>query len=65
MTIKPENINAALDLLEQHELVGAKILVNPQRYQDIQRWRIGAIDATTPSDALKKYMKGSLRQDIK
>jgi hypothetical protein len=60
--IKPKNINAALKLIEQHELVGAKILVPAQRYEEIQRWKN---DEERLIYTLKKYMNGYLCQDIK
>lgn len=62
MRLQPTNINAALELLEQHELVGAKIVVNPQRYKDIQSWN--SYDERLKAD-IKEYMSGYLRQDIK
>lgn len=58
--MKPENINAALKTIEEHELVGAKIIMHPQRYKDL-------IDDKKAYNAVTEYMKqyANKRQDIK
>ncbi len=54
-TLQPENINLALTLIEEHELIGAKVVLHPQRYKalgnsmavPVMRWigqRIEAVD---------------------
>jgi len=64
MTANPlANINAALEALEQHELAGAKIIIHPSRYADIERWR--REDDATIREQFSKYMRGYLGQDIK
>lgn len=63
MTANPLiNINAALEVLEQHELAGAKIIIRPSRYADIEQWRR---EYDTIREQLSKYMRGYLGQDIK
>ena len=62
MKLKPENINAALELIEQCELVGAKVVVNPNRHQDTLRQQR---EEKSGIQMFSKYMREYLGQDIK
>jgi len=60
MQINPINVNDALKKIEEHELVGAKLVLPVARFQDIKSWS-NALEAEfyeEPSDALKEYMRG-------
>jgi hypothetical protein len=59
-TLQPENINLALTLIEEHELVGAKIVVHPQRYKDIRTWGKDFYDEATQRDILMTGLYGHL-----
>lgn len=64
MTVNPlANLNAALEALEQHELAGAKIIIHPSRYEDIERWK--RADDPAIREQFSRYMRGYLGQDIK
>lgn len=64
-TVNPTDINKALKLIEQHELIGAKIITHPSRFNDIkQLCRDEDIDGSI-QDILSKYMRGYIGQDIK
>ena len=51
-TLQPDNINLALTLIEEHELIGAKIVMHPQRYKDV--------DEATQRDILMTGLYGHL-----
>lgn len=59
-TLQPENINLALTLIEEHELIGAKIVVHPQRYKDIRTWGKEFYDEATQRDILMTGLYGHL-----
>jgi hypothetical protein len=59
-TLQPENINLALTLIEEHELIGAKIVVHPQRYKDIRTWGKDFYDEATQRDILMTGLYGHL-----
>lgn len=59
-TLQPENINLALTLIEEHELIGAKIIVHPQRYKDIRTWGKEFYDEATQRDILMTGLYGHL-----
>ena len=59
-TLQPENINRALTLIEEHELIGAKIVVHPQRYKDIRTWGKEFYDEATQRDILMTGLYGHL-----
>ncbi len=58
--LAPENINVALALIEEHELVGAKIVCNPYRYKDIRVWGKTVFDEATTRDVLMSGLFGHL-----
>ena len=51
-TLQPENINLALTLIEEHELIGAKVIMHPQRYKDVRDWGKDFFDEATQRDIL-------------
>jgi len=57
-TLQIENINLALTLIEEHELVGAKIVLHPQRYKDIRTWGPEVFDQATQRDVLQTGLYG-------
>jgi len=59
-TLQPENVNLALTLIEEHELIGAKIIVHPQRYKDIRTWGKEFYDEATQRDILMTGLYGHL-----
>jgi len=59
-TLQPENINLCLTLIEEHELIGAKIIVHPQRYKDIRTWGKEFYDEATQRDILMTGLYGHL-----
>jgi hypothetical protein len=59
-TLQPENINLALTLIEEHELVGAKIVLHPQRYKDIRTWGKDFFDEATQRDILMTGLYGHI-----
>ena len=59
-TLQPENVNLALTLIEEHELIGAKIVVHPQRYKDIRTWGKDFYDEATQRDILMTGLYGHL-----
>lgn len=59
-TLQPENINLALALIEEHELVGAKIVMHPQRYKDVRAWGKGFFDEATQRDILMTGLYGHI-----
>lgn len=59
-TLQPENINLALTLIEEHELIGSKIIVHPQRYKDIRMWGKDFFDEATQRDLLMTGLYGHL-----
>lgn len=54
--MKPLNLNDALDIIEQHELVGAKIKILPERYNEMLR-DIGAPYEGDGSDNMYEYIR--------
>ncbi len=59
-TLQPENINLALTLIEEHELIGAKIVLHPQRYKDIRAWGKDFFDEATTRDILMTGLYGHI-----
>jgi hypothetical protein len=59
-TLQPENINLALTLIEEHELIGAKIVLHPQRYKDIRTWGKEFFDEATQRDILMTGLYGHM-----
>lgn len=59
-SLQPDNINLALSLIEEHELIGAKIVVHPQRYKDIRTWGKDFYDEATTRDILMTGLFGHL-----
>ena len=58
--LAPENINIALALIEEHELVGARIVCHPLRYKDIRAWGKDFFDEATARDVLMSGLFGHL-----
>lgn len=59
-TLQPENINMALTMIEEHELIGAKIVLHPQRYKDIRTWGKDFFDEATQRDILMTGLYGHI-----
>lgn len=59
-TVQLETINLALTLIEEHELIGAKIIVPPQRYKDFRGWGTEVYDQATQRDILATGLYGHL-----
>jgi hypothetical protein len=59
-TLQPENLNLALTLIEEHELIGAKVVLHPQRYKDIRAWGKGFFDEATQRDILMTGLYGHI-----
>ena len=59
-TLQPENINLALTLIEEHELIGAKAVLHPQRYKDIRNWGKEFFDEATQRDILMTGLYGHI-----
>lgn len=59
-TLQPDNINLALTLIEEHELIGAKIVMHPQRYKDVRVWGKDFFDEATQRDILMTGLYGHL-----
>ena len=59
-TLQVENINLALTLIEEHELIGAKIVLHPQRYKDIRTWGKEIFDEATTRDILMTGLYGHI-----
>jgi len=59
-TLQPDNINLALTLIEEHELIGAKIVLHPQRYKDIRTWGKDFFDEATQRDILMTGLYGHI-----
>ena len=59
-SLQPENINLALTLIEEHELIGAKIVLHPQRYKDIRTWGKDFFDEATQRDILMTGLYGHI-----
>jgi hypothetical protein len=58
--LAPDNINLALALIEEHELVGAKIVCHPFRYKDVRAWGKDFFDEATQRDVLMSGLYGHL-----
>jgi hypothetical protein len=58
--LQAENINLALTLIEEHELIGAKIVLAPQRYKDIRGWGKEVYDEATQRDILMTGLYGHI-----
>lgn len=59
-SLQPENINLALTLIEEHELIGAKVVLHPQRYKDIRVWGKDFFDEATQRDVLMTGLYGHI-----
>lgn len=59
-TLQPENINLALTLIEEHELIGAKVIMHPQRYKDVRDWGKDFFDEATQRDILMTGLYGHI-----
>jgi hypothetical protein len=58
--LQPENLNLALTLIEEHELVGAKVIMHPQRYKDVRIWGKEFFDEATQRDILMTGLYGHI-----
>ena len=56
--LAPDHINVALALIEEHELVGAKIVCHPYRYKDIRAWGKDFYDEATQRDVIMSGLFG-------
>jgi len=59
-SLQPENLNLALTLIEEHELIGAKIVMHPQRYKDVRVWGKDFFDEATQRDILMTGLYGHI-----
>lgn len=59
-TVQLEQVNLALTLIEEHELIGAKIVVPPARYKDFRGWGPEVYDQATQRDILQTGLYGHL-----
>jgi hypothetical protein len=59
-TVQIEQVNLALTLIEEHELIGAKIVVPPARYKDFRGWGPDVYDQATQRDILQTGLYGHL-----
>jgi hypothetical protein len=59
-TVQLEQINLALTLIEEHELIGAKIVVPPARYKDFRGWGPDVYDQATQREILQTGLYGHL-----
>ena len=59
-TVQLEQVNLALTLIEEHELIGAKIVVPPARYKDFRGWGPDVYDQATTRDILQTGLYGHL-----
>lgn len=59
-SLQPENLNIALTLIEEHELIGAKIVMAPQRYKDVRVWGKDFFDEATQRDILMTGLYGHI-----
>jgi hypothetical protein len=59
-TVQLEQVNLALTLIEEHELIGAKIVVPPARYKDFRGWGPDVYDQATQRDILQTGLYGHL-----
>lgn len=58
--LDPSNINVALALIEEHELVGAKVVCHPYRYKDIRNWGKEFFDEATTRDVIMSGLFGHI-----
>lgn len=58
--LAPDHINLALALIEEHELVGAKIVCHPFRYKDVRAWGKDFFDEATQRDVIMSGLYGHL-----
>lgn len=58
--LEPSNINVALALIEEHELVGAKVICHPYRYKDIRNWGKSFYDEATQRDIIMSGLFGHI-----
>ena len=56
--LTPDQINLALAMIEENELIGAKIVVHPQSYRDIRGWGKAFFDEATQRDVLMSGLFG-------
>jgi len=59
-TLQIDNVNLALTMIEEHELIGAKIVVPPARYKDFRGWGTEVYDQATQRDILMTGLYGHL-----
>jgi len=59
-TVQLEHINVALTLIEEHELIGSKIVVPPARYKDFRGWGPEVYDQATQREVLQTGLYGHL-----
>lgn len=59
-TVQLEHINLALTLIEEHELIGAKIVVPPARYKDFRGWGPEVYDQASQREILQTGLYGHL-----
>jgi hypothetical protein len=58
--LSPDHINLALALIEEHELVGAKIVCHPFRYKDVRAWGKDFYDEATQRDVIMSGLFGHI-----
>lgn len=58
--LAPDNVNVALALIEEHELVGAKVVCHPLRYKDIRAWGKDFFDEATQRDVIMSGLFGHI-----
>lgn len=59
-SVQIDAINLGLTLVEEHELIGAKIVVAPQRYKDFRGWGNDVYDPATQREILYTGLYGHL-----
>lgn len=58
--LDPASINVALALIEEHELVGAKVVCHPYRYKDVRNWGKDFFDEATTRDVISSGLFGHI-----
>ncbi len=58
--VQLDHINVALTLIEEHELIGSKIVVPPARYKDFRGWGPEVYDQATQREVLQTGLYGHL-----
>ena len=58
--LSPDNLNLAMVMIEEHELVAAKLVMHPRQYKDIRNWGVEFFDQATQRDVLMTGLYGHL-----